>query len=189
MSVGLATQMVNSASGSRRAIPCVDGMTVAEATDALRAAGLRPVALTHRFGGANLDALVRGTVPAEGIAVHAGHRVDLLPQQRRVLDATSPEAAAFDQGVWPDFTGWPIEDVFPFLPSGVGAETRRGYSDEVDYDHVITTDPRPGTAFASDFIRFWVSDGASPPVDPPDPLPDFIPTHIPDDFLEHVERR
>ena len=97
-----------------------------------------------------------GDRPGRGIAVHAGYRVDLLPQQRRVLDATSPEAARLDQGVWPDFTGWPIEDVFPFLSSGVGAETRRGYSDEVDYDHVITTDPRPGT-IASDFIRFWVS--------------------------------
>jgi hypothetical protein len=101
-------------------------MTVARAADVLRAAGLRPVALARRFGGADMDALVRGTVPAEGIAVHAGQRVDLLPHRRFVADTTTPEAAAFEQGIMPDFTGWPIEEALAVVPFGVGSESRPG---------------------------------------------------------------
>jgi beta-lactam-binding protein with PASTA domain len=173
------------APGSRRAIPPVYDMTVAEAAAVLREAGFRPVALRRRFGSADMAALVRGTVPAEGVAVQVGGRVDLLPVRAGADEGPSPEKRAFKQGLMADFTDWPIEEAFPVLPLGVHSEVRRGYSIDFDYDRVISTDPRASTPFASDFVRFWVSDGPPPPVDPPEPPPDFIPFRIPDDFVEH----
>jgi len=179
--------MVEYAPGSRRTIPPVHDLTVAEAAAVLRDAGFRPVAIRRRFGGADLTALVRGTIPPEGGAVFPGGRVDLLPVRKAADEEAgpTPEQLALDQGIMPDLKGWPAEDAAAVFPSGIAVLWRFGY-DRVDGDGLVTnTDPRPNTTLGG-LVVLWVSEGPGPPAEdgPPD-LPKEIQTPIPDDFLEH----
>ena len=56
---------------------------------------------------------------------------------------------------------------------------------DVDPEFVITTDPRPNTALATDLVVIWVSEGPGPPPEPVVPRPDKpIDVPIPPGFLE-----
>jgi beta-lactam-binding protein with PASTA domain len=179
--------MVEHAPGSRRTVPPVHDLTVAEAAAVLRDAGFRPVAIRRRFGGADLTALVRGTIPPEGGAVFPGGRVDLLPVHKAADEEAgpTPEQLAIDQGIMPDLKGWPAEDAAAVFPSGIAVLWRFGYDRVVGDGLVTNTDPRPNTTLGG-LVVLWVSEGPGPPAEdgPPD-LPKEIQTPIPDDFLEH----
>jgi beta-lactam-binding protein with PASTA domain len=182
--------MVEDPAGSLKTIPPVYEMSIAEASVVLEEAGFKPVASRRRFGEADATAFVRGTFPPEGGAAPIGSRVDLLPAvvRKAADEATGPTPVeqAIAQGIMPDLRGFAWEDAVRIMEgAGFRAWPRNTVALDVDPELVITTEPRPNTALATDLVVIWVSEGPGPPPEPFVPPPDKpIDVPIPPDFLE-----
>lgn len=160
-------------------IPSVVGMTVREATERLAQAGLTPVASTRRFS-ADAGDIVGGTLPPEGTALRRTARIDLLPAPKEAVEQSADGALTADQilalGIMPDFTGFTINEALGLVQaSGFHTWPRPAFTDKIEPDFVVLTDPRPGVVMNFDPITIWYAVPIPLPDPPPDPLTDLTP--------------
>jgi hypothetical protein len=146
-------------------IPEVVGMTVREATARLAGAGLTPAASPRRFS-ADAGDVVGGTLPPEGTSLQRTARIDLLPVRKDAV------ARAADE----DLAGFTVNEALAIV-QGHGFHTwpRGAFTDDVEPDFVVTTDPRPGFPMNFEPITIWYAVPVPPPDPPRDPLTDLTP--------------
>ena len=153
-------------------IPSVFGMTVLEASERLAKAGFTPVASPRRFTADRGD-VVGGTLPPEGSAQRRTGRVDLIPARPEPAQDAADEGLTVDQlldlGIMPDLAGFSVNEALALVQArGFHTWPRAAFTDKVEPDFVVFTDPRPGMAMNFDPIVIWYA----VPVPLPDPLPD-----------------
>ena len=160
-------------------IPEVVGMTVREATARLADAGFTPAASPRRFS-ADAGDVVGGTLPPEGTSLQRTARIDLLPVRKDAVAREADEELTVDQlldlGIMPDFVGFTVNEALA-LVQGRGFHTwaRGAFTDDVEPDFVVTTDPRPGFPMNFEPITIWYAVPIPPPDPPRDPLQDLTP--------------
>jgi beta-lactam-binding protein with PASTA domain len=153
-------------------IPSVFGMTVREASQRLAEAGFTPVASTRRFSADSGD-IVGGTLPPEGAALRRTARIDLLPARKEAVRQSADESLTVDQlldlGIMPDLAGFNINEALGLIQArGFHTWPRPAFTDRIEPDFVVVTEPRPGMLMNFDPIVLFYA----VPVPLPDPLPD-----------------
>jgi beta-lactam-binding protein with PASTA domain len=164
-------------------IPSVFGMTVGEACARLEAAGLSPVASPRRFTPDRAD-VVGGTLPPEGAALRRSSRIDLLPARPEPAQKAADESLTVEQlldlGIMPDLAGFGVNEALGLIQArGFHTWPRGAFTDKVEPDFVVFTDPRPGMVMNFDPVTVWYAipmPPLEPPTDPPGgPLTDLTP--------------
>jgi beta-lactam-binding protein with PASTA domain len=157
-------------------IPSVYGMTVREASDRLAEAGFTPVASPRRFTADRAD-VVGGSLPPEGASLRRSSRIDLLPARPEPAQKASDESLTVEQildlGIMPDLAGFGINEALALIQArGFHTWPRGAFTDKVEPDFVVFTDPRPGMVMNFDPITIWYAIPVPLPDTGPDPLPD-----------------
>lgn len=160
-------------------IPPVHGMTVREASERLAEAGFTPVASPRRFS-ADAGDVVGGTLPPEGSALLRTARIDLLPARKEAVEKAADGALTVDQlldlGIMPDLAGFSANEALALVQArGFHTWPRGAFTDKVEPDFVVFTEPRPGMVMNFSPIVIWYAIPV-PPLDPPDDLrpPEFL---------------
>ncbi|HEV2886462.1 MAG TPA: PASTA domain-containing protein [Jatrophihabitans sp.] len=151
-------------------IPSVYGMTVRKALERLAEAGFAPVASPRRFT-ADAGDVVGGTLPPEGTALLRTARIDLLPVPKGAVEPLADEALTVDElidaGIMPDLAGFGINEALALLQAhGFHTWPRGAFTDKVEPDFVVFTEPRRGMLMNFEPITIWYAI----PVPPPDPI-------------------
>jgi beta-lactam-binding protein with PASTA domain len=159
-------------------IPSVFGMTVRDASERLAEAGFAPVASPRRFS-ADAGDVVGGTIPPEGSSWQRAGRIDLLPARKKTAVPLADEKLTPDElldlGIMPNLAGWSANDALGFLQAhGLHTWPRGTFTDKVDPDFVVFTDPRAGQAADFEPVVVWYAI----PLPPPDPPRDMTPEMV-----------
>ena len=160
-------------------IPPVHGMTVREASERLTEAGFTPVASPRRFTGDTRD-VVDGTLPPEGTVLRRTARIDLLPTRKEAEQRSADEALTVDQlldlRIMPDLAGFSVNEALALVQArGFHTWPRGAFTDKVEPDFVVFTEPRPGMVMNFDPIVIWYAVPVPLPDPPPNPLTNLTP--------------